>query len=79
MGITFQIFRGLAALEPLQNGRERGGAKGFFFFSFSIENRKENGIPKLDSKTVFFFVSSIKTEGVLFFYIYINIYFCIYT
>ena len=38
-GITSQIFRGLAALEPPQDGGQRGG----FVFSFSIENKKENG------------------------------------
>ena len=35
-GITSQIFRGLAALEPLQNG----GKGGVSIFSFSIENEK---------------------------------------
>ena len=52
-----------------------------YFFSFSIENEKEN--EKIfctfrrksfkDSKTVFFH-SSIKTEEVLFFFIYIYIF-----
>ena len=37
-----KILWGLAALEPPKNGRQRGG-KGGFFFSFSIENQKENG------------------------------------
>ena len=65
----------------------KGGAKGggIVFFSFSIENEKENG--KIfctfcrksfeDSKTVFFH-SSIKTEKVLFFYMYIFIYIYLY-
>ena len=68
-------------------GTKGGKAKrrGFFFFSFSIENKKENGkkyfvhfvgnlsrIPKL------FFRSSIKTEEVLFLYIYIYISIYIY-
>ena len=39
-GITSQIFRGLAALEPPQNGGQRGGGVVFFV---SIENEKENG------------------------------------
>ena len=35
-GITFQIYRGLAALEP-PKGREQGGkGGGVLFFSFSI-------------------------------------------
>ena len=38
-GITSQIFRGLAALEP----PKMGGKGEFVFFSFSIENEKENG------------------------------------
>ena len=39
-----KIFRGLAALEPPQNGGQReGGKEGGSFFSFSIENEKENG------------------------------------
>ena len=79
-GITSQIFRGLAALEPPKIGGQRGG-----FFSFSIENEKK--MEKIfckfckksfkDSKTVFIH-SSIKTEKVLFFYIYIYIYIYIY-
>ena len=81
-GITSQIFRGLAALEPRQNGGQRGG----HFFSFSIENEKEMERifctfcrkSSKDSKTVFFFHSSIKTEEVLFVYIYIYIYIYIY-
>ena len=65
------------------NGGQRGG--GVPFFSFSIENEKENG--KIfctfcrksfkDSITVFFH-SSIKTEELLFYYIYINIYIYLY-
>ena len=43
-GITSRIFRGLAALEPPQNGGQRGDKGGGSFFSFSIENEKENGI-----------------------------------
>ena len=55
----------------------------------SIENEKENGKKNyvatfcrksfMDSKTVFVFIlSSIKTEGVLFFFIYIHIYIYLY-
>ena len=63
-GITSQIFRGLAALEPPQNGGQMGekGRRFIIFFSFSIENEKEN--EKIfctfcrksikDSKAVFF-------------------------
>ena len=80
-GITSQIFRGLAALEPPppQNGGQR-----FFFvfnrkhFLFPIENKKENGkkyfvhfVGNLSRIQKLFFFSSIKTEEVLFFYIYI--------
>ena len=39
-GITCQIFRGLAALEPQP---QNVGQRGFLFFSLSIENEKENG------------------------------------
>ena len=43
-GITSQIFRGLAALEPPKmGGKGRGAKRGGSFFSFSIENEKENG------------------------------------
>ena len=52
----------------------------------SIENEKKMekqfrtfcGKSFKDSKTVFFFHSSIKTEGVLFFYIYMYIYIKLY-
>ena len=82
-GIASQIFRGLVALEPPQNGGQKGGQRGRGSF-FSVFNRKRkrkwkkyfvhfvgnlSRIPKL-----FFFHSSLKTEEVLFFYIYINIY-----
>ena len=71
------------ALEPPQNGGQKGGQRGRGSF-FSVFNRKRkrkwkkyfvhfvgnlSRIPKL-----FFFHSSLKTEEVLFFYIYINIY-----
>ena len=43
-GIASQIFRGLAALEPPQNGGQKGGQRGRgSFFPFSKENEKENG------------------------------------
>ena len=43
-GITSQIFRGLAALEHPKMGGQVGGQRGGVrFFSFSIENEKENG------------------------------------
>ena len=44
-GITSQISRGLVALEPPQNGGKGGGV---LFFSFTIENEKENGKNTLD-------------------------------
>ena len=59
-----QIFRGLAALEPPQNGGQRGekGGEVDYFLSFSIENKKEKIFCTFcrksfkDSKTVFFFI-----------------------
>ena len=79
-----KVSSGMGALRPKllgtrtpQNGDQRGEGKEAFFF-FRLENDKENEkkyfvhfvgnlsrIPKL------FFRSSIKTEEVLFFYIYI--------
>ena len=81
-GITSQIFRGLAALEPPKNGGQRGE---FVFFVFNRKRKRKwekyfvnfvgnlSMIPKL-----FFYHSSLKTEEVRFFYIYIYIYLCIY-
>ena len=44
-GITSQIFRGLAALEPPKKWGAKWGQSGwgFVFFPFSIENEEENG------------------------------------
>ena len=81
-GITSQISRGLASLEPPQNGGKRRGKGCVFFFVFNRKRKRKwkkyfvrnlSRIPKL-----FFFHSSIKTEEVLFFYIYINIYIYLY-
>ena len=87
-GITSQISRGLTALElfgiykmeipPKKMGGKEGG--GFVFF-FVFNRKRKIKWKKIfsrksfrDSKTVFFFHSSIKTEEVLFFYIYLYIY-----
>ena len=59
-GITSQIFRGLAALEPLQNGG-KGGVRFFFVF-----NRKR----KIKWKKYFVhFVGNLSTIPKLFFFI----------
>ena len=77
-------FKGASGTRTPPKWWAKGGDKGegVRFFPFSIENEKENG--KIfctfcrksfkDSKTVFFFHSSIKTEEVLLFYIYKYIY-----
>ena len=74
-GITSQIYRGPAALEPpLLNGGQRGS---WFFFSFSKENEKENGKNILYILKEIFqgfqncFFSSIKTEEVLYIFVYL--------
>ena len=79
-GITSQISRGLAALEPPQNGGKRGAKWGGGFVFLFVFNRKRKKMEKIfctfcrksfkGSKTVFFSHYSIKTEEVLFFYIY---------
>ena len=82
-GIASQIFRGLAALEPSQNGGQRGRVSFFSVFKKKTKKKMEKifctfcRISFKDSKTVFFH-SSIKTEEVLFFYIYIYIFVYIY-
>ena len=80
--ITSQIFRGLAALEPPKMG-DKG--ERFVFFVFNRKRKRKwkkyfvhfvgnlSMIPKL-----FFFPSSIKTEEVLFFYIYTYLYIFVY-
>ena len=67
-GITSQISRGLAALEPSPPKKiegKRGAKGGFVFFPFSIENEKENGKKIFctfcrksfkDSKTVYIYI-----------------------
>ena len=86
-GIASQIFRGLAALEPNQIGGQRmseGGRVRFVsvfirkgktkwkkYFVHFVGNLSK--IPKL-----FFFHSGIKTEEVLFFFIYIQLYIFVY-
>ena len=72
-GITSQISRGLAALEPSppKNRGEKGGkGGGVRFFPFSIENEKENG------KKIFrsFCRKSFKDSKTVYIYIYIYIY-----